>query len=205
MDDGQRATLGLALIAAAYSGFIYFVLQAPFGLFTVCPPGIAFGLWLATAGLAAMRRTERGYGLFATGLAIAAAFSIVLLIADLGAADLFKVPHAIAAVGFTQAAWYAMGWWFGPTGSARKAVAGLGVSAWVLVVAGVLYLVLVLLRGFLEGVPLEVLYAIGAWLLARHIGPAQAALEARLHRGPGGDTAGLRAPLPREAPRQRIG
>lgn len=130
MDEGQRATLGLALIAVGYSGFVYFVLQMPFTLFTIGPPGVAIGLWVATAGLAALR-TGKGYALLATGFVLCSVFAIVLLLADLGATDLFKVPHALAALGFTQAA--------------------------------------------------------------------------RLHRGPGGDTEGLRAPLPRERPRERIG
>lgn len=203
MEAAQRATAGMALVALAYTSFIYLALQGPLTLFGIAVPLIALGLWLATLGLATLR-TGHGYAPLAGGLALAALSAVVALLADLGAADLFKVPHAVAAVGFVQAAWFAMLWWLGPTGSGRRAAAGLEVSAWVLLVAAALYFVLVVANGFYEAAPLEGLYVAGAWLLAKNVSKAESDLEARAERGAHREAEGLKAPLPKVEPKERI-
>lgn len=205
MDAEHRAAAGIGLCALAYLGFaplaLGFVGVGPF-LAGVVLAGL--GLLLAAAGLAGLR-AGRGLPLLGTGFAVAAVGGIAVLLFDLGQAGLFLVPHALMALGLAQAAWYALLWWLGAGDRGPREARALAVTCWVLAAGFLGYLALVVANGFLDVVVQEAAGLTGAVLAARSLPPAARTLAAAADAVSQEDLEGLREPVPRQEPHERIG
>ncbi|HEV8361614.1 MAG TPA: hypothetical protein VGR28_14290 [Candidatus Thermoplasmatota archaeon] len=167
-----RAGAGFALAGVVNLVFVpLFLLSVGFSVFGAAIVLAGVGMLLAGAGLA----RGRVGGVAAAGFVVAAAGAAVAFLADLGAADLFKVGHAILALGLVEAAWYALRGASDPA-ALGAALGGLAIASKVCAAGIVVYIVLLLGNGFLEGLPLEVVALAGFLLADRAFAEARRAL-----------------------------
>jgi hypothetical protein len=173
-----RAAAGFALAGAAYVGFVALFI-VPFGvsIFAVAILVAGLGMLAAAAGLA--RGGGHIGGLAATGFATAAAGAALGAVADIGGSGLYLVGHAVIALGLVEAAWYALRA-ASEAASLDAGLSGLAIASKVCAAGIGVYFVLLLLDGFYEGLPLEVVALAGFLLADRAFGEGRRALLASL-------------------------
>lgn len=208
MEPALRATAGLAL--AGLGHFAWAGVFSTFGPDTrmlAAGFGIAgLGLLVAAAGLASLTR-GRGLRTLAAGFGLALAPYVAMAAEALSGGGLYKVGFAVIVLGLAQGLWYTALWSVDRLGAPERRLAPLRLSLAVMAAGAAWFLLLNLTDGSSAVAVGSLPTAIGLALAARELRgvvPARPEELTRLGRRGDLDPAALQAPLPGEAPRERI-